>query len=276
MRASMNRYCYFFIMLLAIGNFSQAMAQAENDWQVSDESNTALIDHAAWQALLDDYLLVAEDNGVNLFSYGKVSKESKRQLQNYLEKMQAIDPIKFNKQEQKAYWINLYNALTVQLILDNYPVKSITKLGGSIFSFGPWGDDAAKVNGVTLSLNDIEHKILRPIYKDPLIHYAVNCASYSCPNLAAKAFTSHNINEQLTKGARDYVNHPRAVNFDDGDLVVSSIYHWYKEDFGGNDISLVEHLKKYAKPKLKAKLIGFAKNGGDLDHDYNWQLNEAK
>ncbi len=276
MRASMNRCCYFLVMLLGMGCFSQAMAKAEVDWQVSDENNTALIDHKAWQNILGDYLLVAEDNGVNLFAYGKVSNEGKKQLQNYLKKMQGIDPREFNKQEQKAYWINLYNALTVQLILDNYPVKSITKLGESIFSFGPWGDDAAQVNGIILSLNDIEHKILRPIYKDPLIHYAVNCASYSCPNLAAKAFTSHNINEQLTKGARDYVNHPRAVKFDDGDLVVSSIYHWYKEDFGGNDRSLVEHLKKYAKPELKGKLIGFSKNGGDLDHDYNWQLNEAK
>lgn len=276
MRTLINQYFYIFIVLLGMGCFSQAMAKAEVDWRASDESSTDLINHGAWQTILDDYLLIAEDNGVNLFAYGKVSAESKKQLQNYLKNMQALDPRGFNKQEQKAYWINLYNALTVQLILDNYPVKSITKLGGSIFSFGPWGDDAAQVNGITLSLNDIEHLILRPIYKDPLIHYAVNCASYSCPNLSNKAFTSGNINEELVKGAWAYVNHPRGVKFNDGDLMVSSIYHWYKDDFGGNDKSLLEHFEKYAKPELKKKLNDFVKNGGDLDHEYNWQLNEAK
>lgn len=190
--------------------------------------------------------------------------------------MQDTDPRRYKKIEQKAYWINLYNALTVQLILDNYPVKSITKLGEGLFSFGPWDDPAATIRGKTLSLNDIEHKILRPIWKDQRIHYAVNCASYSCPDLSAMAFTANNTEELLEEGASAYINHPRGVGVDGDDLLLSSIFDWYLVDFGDSQETLVQHLKHYAKPALKQKLAAFERNGGDIDHDYNWDLNESK
>ena len=205
-----------------------------------------------------------------------MGEAEKKNLQAYLHDMQSINPLNFNKAEQKAYWINLYNSLTVNLILNNYPLKSITKLGDSIFSFGPWDDDMAKINGVELSLNDIEHTILRPIFKDPRIHYAVNCASYSCPNLAGQAFTSSNTQQLLESGARDYVNHVRGVSFEGEDLLMSSIYHWYKDDFGGEDKSLLAHFKQYALPELKAKLIKFERSDGDIEHSYDWALNEVK
>jgi len=276
MKISSKWFSGALVMLLSLSYFSTVLAKSDVDWRNSDETSQSVIDHSAWQGILDQYLKVSSGGEVNLFSYGDVKDLDKGNLQTYLKNMQNIDPIIFNKQEQKAYWINLYNALTVKLILDNYPVKSITKLGESIFSFGPWDDDMARVNGVKLSLNDIEHEILRPIFKDPLIHYAVNCASYSCPNLAGSAFTSQNIDSLLDRGARDYINDARGVSFDGADLLVSSIYHWYKDDFGGEDASLISHFKLYAKPELKEKLIEFERNDGDIEHDYNWQLNEAK
>lgn len=276
MKLSVNWFGYTLALLLSLSYWPSVMAKNDVDWRNSDEANRIVIDHMGWQSILDKYLKPGKKGAVNLFSYGMVNDADKTELQAYLHKMQSINPETYNKQEQKAYWINLYNALTVNLILENYPVKSITKLGDSIFSFGPWDDDMAKVNGVNLSLNDIEHKILRPIFKDPLIHYAVNCASYSCPNLASDAFTSLNMAALLERGAQDYVNHERGVSFDGEDLLVSSIYHWYKDDFGGEDASLITHYKKYALPALKVKLIDFEKGDGDIEHHYDWNLNDAK
>ena len=276
MSASTKSYGYFFLTLISLVFFMQAQASADINWRASDESNQASIEHQGWQHLLDKYLVSDDASGVNLFAYGKVSIDDKQKLQKYLNSMQAETPTVYNKAEQKAYWINLYNALTVKLILDHFPVKSITKLGDSLFSFGPWDDDIAVVNGVALSLNDIEHTILRPIFTDPRIHYAVNCASFSCPNLSALAFTASNTEQQLDKGARAYVNHPRGVQLLGNVLRVSSIYHWYLQDFGGDQDSLIEHFKKYAAADLQVKLKSFEMADGDLEHDYDWSLNQAK
>lgn len=245
-------------------------------WSASNESNNAQINHQAWHKILDTYLVDNDPSGVNLFNYASAAKKSSTALNIYINTLSRIDPRTYNKAEQKAYWINLYNALTVKLIIDNYPVKTITKLGESIFSFGPWGDNAITIAGEELSLNDIEHNILRPIYNDKRIHYAVNCASYSCPNLAASAFTSANMEQLLNQGACDYINHERAVNFEEENLVLSSIYKWYIEDFGGDIKPLINHLLSCAHPKLKTKLQAFLKNDGDVSYDYDWSLNETK
>ncbi|HIF50482.1 MAG TPA: DUF547 domain-containing protein [Thiotrichaceae bacterium] len=250
----------------------QSFATTTDYWNQSNESNSTPIDHQSWQKVLDDYLITNHPSGVNRFRYRDVSIADKKILKEYLLELQGIDPRRYHKVEQMAYWINLYNALTVNLILDNYPVKSIKKLGNGFFSFGPWDDEVAEIAGHRLSLNDIEHKILRPIWQDLRIHYAVNCASYSCPNLSAKAFTSANTNMLLDQGASDYINHTRGVSFDKGELIVSSIYHWYLDDFGGNDQLLIKHLVHYAKPELKKQLMKFQ---GTKDHQYDWQLNES-
>jgi hypothetical protein len=276
MSASIKSYGYFFITLFGLIFFIQSSVSADMNWQASNERNKTSIEHKVWQQLLDKYLVSSDASGVNLFAYGKVSKSDKKSLQHYLNKMQAQTPTQFNKAEQKAYWINLYNALTVQLILDNYPLKSITKLGGNLFSFGPWDDDAAIVSGEALSLNDIEHTILRPIFTDPRIHYAVNCASYSCPNLSAQAFTANNTEQELDKGARAYVNHARGVKIQGDVLLMSSIYHWYIDDFGGDESSLIKHFKQYASKDLHEKLTRFENLEGNIEHDYDWNLNEFK
>ncbi|MFT7371368.1 MAG: hypothetical protein ACI9T9_000043 [Oleiphilaceae bacterium] len=268
-------FLWLFSLLFALFTHSSFAADTK-DWLSSKETNMAVIDHQLWQTLLDKYLISNDPSGVNLFHYKKVSSKDKVTLEKYLTSLQTKDPRAYNKGVQKAYWINLYNALTVQLILDNYPVKSITKLGKKFFSFGPWDDDAAVVSGSALSLNDIEHKILRPIFKDPRIHYAVNCASYSCPNLSDKAYTVANTDRLLTNGAHDYINHHRAVKINGNELLLSSIYDWYLVDFGDSSVSLLKHLKNYAKDELKKKLITFDVNMGDINYHYDWQLNDVK
>ena len=243
-------------------------------WDTSDETNTATIDHSAWQNLLTTYLS-SHPSGVNRFDYAalKASDEDRAKLADYLAHLQAHDPRAYARAEQKAYWINFYNALTVQVVVNAYPVDSIRGIHESWIPLsGPWDDVHAQVAGQELTLNNIEHGILRPIWRDNRIHYAVNCASYGCPNQSPTVFTAANTEELLDAGARAYVNHPRGVDFVDDDfLVISSIYDWYVEDFGGNQTSVLAHLIQYAEAGLAARLKDFA---GSVDYEYDWNLNQ--
>ena len=241
-------------------------------WLDSDENNSQSIDHQAWQEILDTYL-VKEASGVNLFKYSSVSDSDRKKLKTYIDGLAAIDPRQYNRNQQMAYWINLYNALTIDVVLDAYPVKSILKIGGSFFSPGPWNKKYLKISGQKVSLNDIEHGILRPIWKDSRIHYAVNCASYSCPNLSATAYTAGNLDDQLTMAAKDYINNPRGITVDGEDLMLSKIFDWYQVDFGKNESELLQELAQHAEPELAERLKN---HDGDIDYEYNWDLNETK
>lgn len=274
-----NGLKYFFglwtVLLLIWASMLSAAPQAEliPFWNKSNPANKAKINHSSWQFILNRYLNANHRSGINRFNYAKLKKNraDKRKFNRYLSSMQGLNPRKYSKAEQKAYWINFYNALTVKVILDNYPVKSITKIHNSWFAFGPWDDVHAKVAGKKLTLNNIEHGILRPIWQDNRIHYAVNCASLGCPNLAAKAYNAANTEKLLEKAAKDYINHSRGVEFKNGKLLLSSIYDWYKVDFGGNKRSLIKHLRKYANSKLAKRLQGYK---GSIGYDYDWKLNK--
>lgn len=272
-RGLMRYIATFTIAMLITPAFAST---ATKIWDSSQDNNLEMIDHTPWQTILDAYLVTETPSGVHLFNYSAVSDEHQNLLKSYLESMEQVDPRTYPRTEQKAYWINLYNAATVNLILENYPLKSITKLGDSFFAFGPWDDDAVTVAGEVLTLNDIEHKILRPIWRDPRIHYAVNCASFGCPNLASTAYTRQNIEQLLDEGAYAYINHKRGVHFEGKELILSKIYHWYKEDFGNHESHLIQHLIRYAKPELRVKLEQFKTAGDfDIDYEYNWSLNDS-
>jgi hypothetical protein len=160
-------------------------------------------------------------------------------------------------------------------VVSRFPVKSIRDINISpgFLTRGPWGAKLLTIEGEKLSLDDIEHRILRPIWKDNRVHYAVNCASLGCPNLKPVAYTGENADALLEQGAREFINHPRAVAVTNGKLRVSSIYVWFQEDFGGNAEGLMEHWRKYADGTLANKLQSYS---GGLDHDYDWRLNAAE
>lgn len=241
-------------------------------WLDTDKDSTSTISHQAWQDFLDKYI-VAEASGINLLKYSAVSKDDHKALKDYINELESTDPRQYNRGEQMAYWINLYNSLTVDVVLDAYPTKSILKIGGSFFSPGPWNKKHLEIAGQKVSLNDIEHGILRPIWKDSRIHYAVNCASFSCPNLSVTAFTAENTEEQLAIAAKDYINNPRGIEIDGEDLLLSKIFDWYQVDFGTNEEELLENLATHANPDLAERLKN---HDGDTDYDYDWSLNEAK
>ena len=260
--------------LLALGGVSCGTPSADASWADHDPTNTERLDHSEWQALLDAYLITDDPSGVNLVDYAKLQANAadRGRLARYIEHLQGLDPRRYAKDVQMAYWINLYNAVTVRVVLDGYPVASIKDIHeGLIPGTGPWGDVHAMVAGQPLTLDNIEHDILRPIWQDNRIHYAVNCASMGCPNLAPEPYTADNLERLLEQGARDYVNHVRGAELlDEAFGVVSSIYYWYQEDFGNSEAGVLEHLRKYAEGDLAEQLRDF---DGSLDHEYDWSLN---
>jgi hypothetical protein len=240
-------------------------------WEKHDPASTARIDHSDWDLILKYYIRPGPD-GVNRFAYSRLSIEDATLLYRYVDRLAAISISQFNRREQLAYWINFYNALTIQVVATHYPIASIREidLGGGGFGGGPWAKKLVAVEGEELSLNDIEHRILRPIWQDPRTHYAVNCASIGCPNLRRSAYEGDTVNRVLQSAARDYVNNPRGVSIKNGDLVVSSLYVWFRSDFGDSDAAILEHLRRYAGPTLKSVLDG---RETIADHRYDWGLN---
>lgn len=259
------------LSIQAISSIAAPKKDLDPDWNYFADNQSMVVDHQLWQTFLDNYLHT-DSSKQTFVAYDKVTKTDRTSLDDYLNYLTALNPRKLTKEQQMPYWINLYNAKTVQLILDNYPVKSITKLGKGWFGFGPWDDKILKINQKELSLNDVEHRILRPIYNDARIHYAVNCASFGCPNLASSVFTVENTEQLLEQAAKDYVNHSRGVQFSNNGkkLTLSSIYEWYLVDFGDNETELLTHLQNYAEPELAAKLASFS---GAIAYDYDWALN---
>jgi Protein of unknown function, DUF547 len=242
-------------------------------WEQHNPADTRRIDHGSWQAFLGKYLDTRHASGINRMNYGAVTAEDRRALEDYLRRLAATPISTFNRGEQLAYWINAYNALTVSVVLGHYPVSSIRniKLPPGVFTLGPWSAKLLTVEGEKVSLNDIEHRILRPIWRDPRIHYAINCASLGCPNLISVAYTSENVDRLLTDNAIAFVNHTRGASFKDGRLVVSSIYDWFEEDFGGNKAGVLAHLKQYARSGLAEQLQAY---DGRIEYQYDWALNQ--
>ena len=240
--------------------------------------STATVDHGAWTRLLGSYVKPSPD-GVTRVDYAAFKTGPDRAaLKAYIAALETVDPGTLDRPEQFAFWANLYNAKTVDIVLDAYPVKSIKdiNLGGGLVAVvtgGPWKAKTMKVAGVELSLDDIEHGVLRPIFKDPRVHYAVNCASIGCPNIGTEAFTGGKLDAQLDAAARAYVNHPRGFNVTGKKVRASSIYDWFQKDFGGDEGGVLDHARTYATPELQAKFKGMKSIDG---YDYDWSLNDVK
>lgn len=242
-------------------------------WKKNDAGSAIQVDHGAWDGFLKKYVKT-DGKGINRVAYGRVSGGDKAALSAYLKKLQGTDVTTLNRDEQFAFWVNLYNASTVSVALKNYPLKSIRDVKKGVLDFlGPFNDKIATVNGKTLTLNDIESGIVRPLWKDPRLHYAFNCAAISCPNLAKQAFKGAVLNKQLNSAATRFVNNPRGISFSGGKATASKIYFWYEGDFGGSHKAIINHMKRYASADLKAKLQSISK----IDSfEYDWALNDAR
>jgi uncharacterized protein DUF547 len=272
-----GRLAGLLIVLFAGAPVAALAGTAQDLFATHAEGTAELVDHSAWDRLLKAYVKPGAD-GLNRVDYAALKAGGLPALRDYVGTLEQADPNKLDRNEQFALLANLYNAKTLEIVASRYPVKSIKdiSLGGGLVATvtgGPWKAKVTKLKGVELSLDDIEHGILRPIFKDPRVHYAVNCASIGCPNLAPRAWRAETLDKYLDAAARAFINHPRGVLVrPDGTLQVSSIYKWYKEDFGGTSAGVIEHLRRYAKPELSAKLAAGARG---FDDQYDWTLNQV-
>ncbi len=233
-------------------------------------------DHRAFDSLLGKFVK-PDGGGFNRVAYSAFKQVGHGDLKAYLAATQALDPTQLSRKEGQAYWINLYNAKTLDVVLDAFPVASIKQIklgGGSLFGLfggGPWSKPILNVSGNALSLDDVEHRIIRPLFGDPMSHYGLNCASYSCPNLMPRAYTGKNIGAQLGQSATEYVNHKRGVSVAGGVITASKIYSWYAGDFGGKS-KLKSHWQKFATPEHAAEIAAASRIGA---YEYDWALNDA-
>jgi len=259
------------------GAFEQLFApKAElwETWLTHNKDSTKHIAHANWNSFLQNNIKQGSD-GINRLDYAAVSNEDRNRLRAYITAMQNIIIGNYNKHEQLAYWINLYNAVTVDIVLAHYPVASIRDIDISpgFFSDGPWGKKMLLIKDEAVSLNDIEHRILRPIWRDARIHFAVNCASIGCPNLNQRAFDAQIIEQQLDLAAADFIAHPRGVTITSDGVVVSSIFSWFQQDFGKTESDVIKYIQQYANKNLAKSLEGTV---FFHDDNYDWSLNDVQ
>lgn len=232
-----------------------------NACKVSDYTSDAQpISHEIWDSLLRKH--VTEEGNVDYEGFIQDSA----QFNQYLELLSKHHPNDKNwsDAERLAYWINAYNAFTVKLIIDHYPVESIKDIKNGIpFVNTVWDIKFINIEKRTYDLNNIEHGIIRPKFKDPRIHMAVNCASISCPKLQDRAYTGDNLEEQLNKAAREFINNDAKNNITAEKAQLSQIFSWYRMDFK----SVQDFINQYSDVKIsKDTKIEYL--------DYNWGLND--
>jgi len=221
--------------------------------------------HELWNQLLEKHV---KSNG--MVDYKGFVKD-KSQLETYLDLLSTHAPDRktWSKEKQLAYWINAYNAFTVKLIVDHYPVESIRDLGPKLkipLVNDVWHYKFFQIGGVETSLDEIEHGILRKEFNEPRIHFAINCASISCPPLQPFAFTSDQLESQLESVSVKFINDTLRNKIQKDKVEISSIFSWFSGDFT-KDGSIIDFLNRYSK-------IQISKNAKVSYLDYNWSLNE--
>lgn len=220
---------------------------------IPEEGSGQTPDHELWTRLLEKYVT---DAGVVDYQGLKASRS---ELDDYLHELSSHPVLEsWTREEQLSYWINAYNAYTIALILNHYPVKSIMDIDGG----KPWDKVWIKLGNKSYSLNQIENEIIRPQFKEPRIHFAINCAAKSCPPLANHAWVPSTLDAQLEERTKAFINNSAFNNIQTGKVQVSRIFDWYKQDFG----NLIEFLNKYSQTRIKP-------NAGVEFMEYNWALN---
>ncbi len=231
-------------------------------------SNTYAFDHQhpLWNKVLQTY--TKKENNQVLVNY-KELKSNASTLNQYLQTLERLTKEEFksftNKQKL-SFWINAYNAYTLKIVIDHYPVKSIKEIKSGWFSSGPWSKEFILLFKDKISLDHIEHEIVRKQFNEPRIHFALNCASIGCPSLYQEAFSASKLEEQLDQSALHFLKN-KDKNFVKGStLHVSKIFKWYGDDFN----SQFESFENYIIQNLNLP----KKNYQIEYNDYNWNLNE--
>lgn len=231
-------------------------------------------DYSAWTGLLEKYY--SPQSGMD---YEGLRKNDFGVLTKLVDDLSKVDVGTLERNEQLAFWINLYNISTVKLICDNYPTKSIRELSTDpIVRLNVFKKEIVPQGGRTMSLNDVENVKIREGFKDPRIHFAINCAAKSCPPMRREAFTGARVNEQLDDQTRVFFAGPGGAKITKSggkaSLTVTKVMDWFDDDFDKWGGGIVAFTKKYLAPDKRAQLEG-AKVSVSF-YDYNWDLNDWK
>ncbi len=227
-------------------------------------SESQPIDHSEWNELLKKHV---DSNG--LVNYKGFVGDSLK-LNAYLENLSDSAPNReeWSQAEQLAYWINAYNAFTIQLIIRHYPVESIKDIGGFIPRVNsPWDIEFIRIGKEQYDLNNIEHDIIRKHFDEPRIHFALVCAAESCPKLRNEAYTSRKLEDQLHEQAVDFFNNPAKNEINQNELRLSKLLSWYKADFLSDKSSIQSYVQQYVDLQIDPEANIKYK-------DYSWELNE--
>ena len=221
-----------------------------------------IVDHSIYAELLNKYVI----NGKVDYA-GFKSEEAK--LDQYLKLLEAVDSKSLSENEQFAFYANAYNAWTIKLILSRYPdLKSIKDLG-SLFK-SPWKKQIVRLDGQVMTLDNIEHDILRPRFKDPRVHFAINCAAISCPPLRSEPYRGDSLSNQLNDSTKSFLNSPGSYKFEGDDFYVSRIFKWFAEDF---NYDVLGFYLNYANEALRQKLEAKRNTLRIKYLHYDWRLN---
>ncbi len=222
------------------------------------------VDHTLYGVLLSKYV---KDGVVSYQGF----KNDEAKLDEYLKVLENTKINELSRDEQYAFYVNAYNAWTIKLILGAYPgIESIKDLG-NIFK-SPWEKKIVRVNGDVMTLDDVEHNILRAQFKDPRVHFAVNCASKSCPPLISEPYRGSTLDQQLDQSTRAFINDPDSNYLKGNKLYASRIFKWFSEDF--ND-DVIGFFLKYAEGDFK-KTLEAKKDDLKIKYlPYDWSLNGA-
>ncbi len=240
-------------------------------WAKSQRVSMDKIDHAPFDALLQKY--VDGDGYVNYKSW-KASRNDRAALQNYLAQLSRGDRnIRASKDGKIAFWINAYNAVTLEGIMQVYPTSSIRKHTAKVFGFNIWKELPLIVGDEQFSLDSMEHKLLRKM-SEPRIHFAIVCASVGCPRLMNHAYTSKELDKQLTINAKDFFSRSQNFRADaaNSTIHVSSILDWFGSDFGSSQSARFKYLKDYI--PAKSQNLATSNRTTVKYQTYNWNLND--
>ncbi len=229
-------------------------------------------DFSNWDELVKKYVKATTIDGVNLNGVNYSDLKMDSDFKELIIKLERFSPSNLKTKEGKlVFWINVYNIMAVKMILDNYPLDSIKDAGSFLTSV--WNKPVGVVGGKERTLNEIEHEILRKM-GEPRIHVAIVCASVSCPDLRAEAYTKEKLNEQLDDQVRKFLANPtKGIRLDKSaqEVHISSIFDWFEEDFNSQG-GVLKFIRRYAPEAVQKEL---SKKKYDIEHlDYNWDLNK--
>ena len=244
-----------FLVVFALCNLS-CLSYSQSDSTVSQKQSTEIHSHKPWDELLSRY--VSEKGQVNY----AMLKSNPKKLNDYIQLLRQ-NPVNENwtRSQKLAYWINAYNAFTLKLIIDNYPVSSIRDIDR------PWGKKFIQLGNEYYSLNQIENEIIRPTFREPRIHFALVCAAISCPKLLNKAYLPASLDQQLDQQTRYFISESGKNEIGNNQVKISKLFKWYYDDFTSGG-TLLDFLNQYTDIELSSS--------AKVDYlEYNWGLNDS-